>query len=275
MHSFKYHYRYLFFIGLALWLPWAHALPEMAAVPGGVVVLPLGKWEQKPVVKYENKPVMVVFNDQQWFAVVGLSLSTKPGQHNIVIEKDGSRLRHPFMVQKKSYPEQHITLKNKRMVNPNQYDMTRINKEKRRIKRALKYWQDNEVSTLNFIKPVEGRQSSAFGLRRYFNKQPRKPHSGLDIAAPEGTAIRSPAAGTVIETGDFFFNGKTVFIDHGQGLITMYCHLNKIAVKKGQKLNQGDTIGKVGMTGRVTGPHLHWAVSLNDNRVDPTLFLDK
>ena len=267
-------YRQLLFIGLMLWVPWAHALPQNMAVPGGVAVIPLGKWELKPVVKYQDKPVMVVFEDQQWYAVVGISLKTKPGQQTIAIEKDGTRLRHPFIVREKSYPEQHITLKNKRMVNPNQYDMVRINKEKRRIVRALKHWQDSEVSTLKFIKPVEGPQSSAFGLRRFFNKQARKPHSGLDIAAPEGTAIRSPAAGKVIETGDFFFNGNTVLIDHGQGLITMYCHMNKIAVEKGQQLTQGQSIGTVGMTGRVTGPHLHWAVSLNDSRVDPTLFLD-
>jgi murein DD-endopeptidase MepM/ murein hydrolase activator NlpD len=123
--------------------------------------------------------------------------------------------------------------------------------------------------------PVDGRYSSPFGLRRYFNDQPRKPHSGLDIAAPEGTPIQAAESGVVVETGDYFFNGKTVFIEHGQGLVTMYCHLRKIDVETGQTVTRGEKIGEVGKTGRVTGAHLHWSVSLNHAMVDPLLFLDQ
>jgi murein DD-endopeptidase MepM/ murein hydrolase activator NlpD len=122
--------------------------------------------------------------------------------------------------------------------------------------------------------PVTAPVSSPFGLRRFFNEQPRKPHSGLDLAAAEGTPISAPASGKITDTGDFFFNGNTVFIDHGQGLVTMYCHLSKIDVEPGQTVNTGDIIGAVGKTGRVTGAHLHWSVSLNNTRIDPTLFLD-
>ena len=125
------------------------------------------------------------------------------------------------------------------------------------------------------LQPVEGRYSSPFGLRRFFNEQARKPHSGLDIVANEGTPVRAAADGVVINTGNYFFNGNTVFIDHGQGLITMYCHLNRIDVSDGQQVKRGDLIGGVGSTGRVTGAHLHWSVLLNGTLVNPELFLSK
>jgi murein DD-endopeptidase MepM/ murein hydrolase activator NlpD len=128
---------------------------------------------------------------------------------------------------------------------------------------------------LQFRLPVHGRISSIFGLRRYFNEQPRLPHSGIDIAAPIGTPVVAPLDGTVMETGDYFFNGKTVFINHGQGLISMLNHLSRITVKRGVYVRQGQKLGEVGMSGRVTGPHLHWTISLNNSRIDPALFVSE
>jgi murein DD-endopeptidase MepM/ murein hydrolase activator NlpD len=224
--------------------------------------------------RYRDRRVLVTQQDGARFAVVGLSLGSKPGRHFLKAQDTrGKSLSIAFTVEDKAYEEQHITIKDKRKVNPEKRDMERITREKREIMAALRQWTAQPEVVIDFQWPVEGPTSSPFGLKRFFNEQPRNPHSGLDIAAAEGTPIRAPAPGTVIETGDYFFNGNTVFIDHGQGLVTMYCHMSAIDVEPGTPVATGDVIGKVGMTGRVTGPHLHWGVSLNNARVDPVLFL--
>jgi len=153
--------------------------------------------------------------------------------------------------------------------------MKRIDEESARTERALATYSDEFTPTWVWAAPVSGKQSDSYGKRRVFNNIPRKPHSGMDIAAPTGTPIRSPAAGRVIETGDFFFNGNTVFVDHGQGVLTLYCHLSRIDVKSGDVVKEGQVLGLVGATGRVTGPHLHWGVSVNRAMVDPALLLRK
>jgi hypothetical protein len=248
-------------------------LPQQSAIPGGVVILPLDvKAEQKPEVSYNGKKVMVVKDKQRWLAVVGIPLTAKIGQQSVRVKSNGASQSVFFTIKDKQYPTQHIEIKDKRKVSPNKLDMTRINAESKKINQALRHWMDKEEVPFNFIWPIEGRVSGLFGRRRVFNGQPRKPHSGMDLAAPTGTEIHAPADGVIRNTGEYFFNGNTVFIDHGQGLITMFCHMNKIAVQDGQIVKQGEVIGTVGMTGRVTGPHLHFGVSLNDARVEPRLF---
>lgn len=249
-------------------------LPEPAPVPGGVALVDLPGSDAPPRVTFDGKPVMVLANGSAYTAVVGLPLATKPGTHALKLQDaSGKTTKRSFAVAEKTYQSQHITIKNKRMVDPEKRDLERIGREKQQIRTALATWNERSPETLRFALPVQGPVSSPFGLRRFFNEQPRKPHTGLDLAADEGTPIRAPAAGRIADTGDFFFNGNTVFIDHGQGLVTMYCHMSRIDVEPGQEVRGGEVIGAVGKTGRVTGAHLHWGVSLNDARVDPVLFL--
>ncbi len=251
----------LFFSGFSSTVP-------AEAVPGGIAIIDIRE-DARPQARYQGKQVMVTGRPGRWQAVVGLSLKTKAGLHRLQINSVST----DFTVTDKQYESQYITIKDRRKVNPNSLDMERIARDKQHIDEAKNTWTDREKDSMELILPVQGRISSPFGLRRFFNRQPRKPHSGLDIAAGEGTAIRAAAAGRVIKRGDYFFNGNTVFIDHGQGMITMYCHMNSIEVEEGQNLAKGEIIGSVGQTGRVTGAHLHWGVILNQTMVDPTLFI--
>ncbi|UPT35885.1 M23 family metallopeptidase [Pseudomonas amygdali] len=239
-------------------------------VPGGVAVVDLGTGAQAPTATYQGKPVLVVKEQgTRWLAIVGIPLTVKPGTQQVT---SGGRTLN-FTVGSKKYPEQHITLKNKRQVNPNPEDNKRIEGELAEQLRAYRSFSPGTPSNLILDKPVNGPLSSRFGVRRFFNGEERNPHSGLDFAVPAGTPIKSPAAGKVILTGNYFFNGNTVFVDHGQGFISMFCHMSKIDVKVGDLVPRGGVVGKVGATGRATGPHMHWNVNLNDARVDPAIFI--
>ncbi len=245
-------------------------LPQQAAVPGGIVIIPLGEQRDAPKAFYRKTPVMVVKDGEVWHAVIGIPLSTQSGQQSLTV---GTKSYH-FHIDEKHYESQHITIKERRKVTPNSLDLERIGREKKHISRALRHWGDQLIADDIMLDiPVLGVVSSPFGLRRFFNGKPRKPHSGIDIAAAQGVLIRAPASGRIINTGDYFFNGNSIFIDHGQGLITMYCHMDRIDLKEGDLVKRGEIIGTIGMTGRVTGPHLHWSVSLNNARIDPTLLV--
>lgn len=243
-------------------------------VPGGVAVVDLGNSAQAPKATYQGKPVLVVKEqDARWLAIVGVPLTVKPGSQQIVAKDAKGSRNLDFVVGSKKYPEQRITLKNQRQVNPEPDDLKRIEGELAVQLQAYRSFSPGTPSNLLLDKPVAGPLSSKFGVRRFFNGEERNPHSGLDFAVPAGTPIKAPAAGKVILTGNYFFNGNTVFVDHGQGFISMFCHMSKIDVKVGDVVPRGGVVGKVGSTGRATGPHMHWNVSLNDARVDPAIFI--
>ena len=249
-------------------------LPTVQLTPGGVAILNLGDdFNSAPKATFNDIPVAVVNTTAGFRALVGIPLTASAGKHAVkIIKSDGSAELHEIDVQTKNYPEQHITIKNKRQVNPNETDLVRIRKDRTSIANAKRY-RHKDLLGLRFDVPVEGIRSSSFGSRRFFNKQPRQPHGGMDIAAPEGTPVFAPADGYVIEAEDYFFSGKCIFIGHGEGLQTFYAHLSKIDVEPGELVQRGQKIGEVGATGRVTGAHLHWSVGLNRTWVDPELFL--
>jgi murein DD-endopeptidase MepM/ murein hydrolase activator NlpD len=254
----------------------AHAdalLPQASAVPGGVVLLNIqGGGDAAPQVRYDGNPVMVLRQPAGWVAVLGIGLDTSVGKHAAQVVLPTSVAERHFKIGAKQYSEQHLNVA-PGQVDPSPENLARYEREKVQLHTALATFSPNAPDSLRLAAPIDGVRSSSFGLRRFFNNEGRAPHSGMDIAAPVGLPVHAAAAGRVIDTGDYFFNGNTVLIDHGQGLITMYCHLSAIDVAVGDNVARGQAIGKVGATGRVTGPHLHFGVALNRAFVDPALFL--
>ncbi|SEN19100.1 peptidoglycan DD-metalloendopeptidase family protein [Brachymonas denitrificans] len=249
-------------------------LPRSEAVPGGVAIVPLGAIQGDPRVTTENgTPVLLSTDARGMVAVVGIPLSAQPGEARLTL-RDGNGTRTiAYAIAPKTYAEQHLKVSPK-VVDLSPEDTARYQREAAHQAKVKQRFSPETAFSLRLQQPTAGRLSNSFGKRRVFNGQPRAPHSGADIPAPTGQAVMSPADGTVIDTGDYFFNGNTVWIDHGQGLLSMLCHLSRIDVQPGQKVKRGDTVGAVGATGRVTGPHLHWSVLLNQASVDPGLFLE-
>jgi murein DD-endopeptidase MepM/ murein hydrolase activator NlpD len=249
-------------------------LPKESRVPGGILILPIdAPPDLKPTVLYDGNKALVVRDGGKWKAIVGRPLSAPVGEAEVIVQagtEAGKKV--PFAIAAKKYEEQRLTVK-PGMVDLSRTDQARVDSERERLTAAVNTFSPAPPESLILEQPVPGRRSSSYGLRRFFNDQARNPHGGMDIAAPTGTPIKAPAPGKVIEAGEFFFNGGSVYLDHGQGLITMYCHLSTIDAKVGDTVKTGDVIGKVGATGRATGPHLHWGVALNRTWVDPALFL--
>ena len=252
----------------------SNAWPRASQVPGGVAWLPLGPAAQRPLAFAGELPLLVLGDEAGWTALVGIALSAAPGEANITVQAaDGSRRDIAYTVAPKRYSEQHLKVE-PRTVDLSPEDLARYERERAHQDVVMATFSEPwPQGPLRMRVPVPGRRSSSFGLRRVFNGQPRNPHSGMDIAAATGTAVVAPLPARVIDTGDYFFNGNTVWLDHGGGLLCMMCHLSAVDVKVGDVLKTGERLGAVGATGRVTGPHLHWGVMLNRTMVDPALFL--
>ena len=255
----------------------AHAgLPQSSSVPGGVALIPLGTLASStaaPQAWLGEQPVLVSAEGDRWVAVVGLALDTPAGSHELRVKAMGETKTLHFTVNTKHYPEQRITLKDASKVQLSAVDEARADREVAVIQELKRHWRAAQDTDPSFLLPADGSLVGRFGLRRFFNGEPRSPHAGLDVAVARGTPIKSSAHGKVLAIDDYFFNGKTVFVDHGNGLITMYCHLDRSDVQSGEAVVKGQRLGLSGSTGRATGPHLHWSVVLNGAMVDPELFI--
>ncbi|HEU5397872.1 MAG TPA: peptidoglycan DD-metalloendopeptidase family protein [Gammaproteobacteria bacterium] len=262
---------------LCLFLPvmaLAIDLPASEPVPGGVAVVPLPySGKTAPKAKLDGKPVMVVMHAAQWFALVGIALETSPGELSLDVSQGGGVQQVKFDVAPKQYPLQALTITNPEMVNPTPAQLRRIEREQLHLDKVVNRWHKTSRPGIAFIWPGKGPETSPFGVHRVLNGEPRSPHTGVDLGAPAGTPVHAPANAVVADVGRYYFCGKTLTLDMGEGLYSIYCHLSRITVRPGQRVKQGQLVGRVGATGRTTGPNLHWTVKLNGVAVDPAVFL--
>jgi len=252
----------------------ATAGPRISAVPGGVARVRLGAGPQPPRAYLGAERVLVMSDRGEWIALVGIPLATSVGSAlSVRVERgDGEGESHEIKVGPKTYAAQHLKVP-PAQVDLSPEDLARHEREREHMATLLRTFTEEPPTSIAMVQPVGGVRSSSFGLRRYFNGQPRNPHVGMDIAAPAGARVVAPMAGRVLDSGDYFFSGKTLVLDHGGGLLSLYAHLSAAEAQVGQRVVRGTPIASVGATGRVTGPHLHFSVFLNAAAVDPALFL--
>lgn len=209
--------------------------------------------------------------------LLGIDLQDEPGTHDLSVElKQGEQsrtLNYSVAVVKEKFHIEHLTLP-KDKVDLDEKAVARWKSEQEQIKTGLASDSQARLWQPGFVEPVSGRRTGIFGSVRIMNGQPRNPHNGEDISAPLGTPVAATNDGVVRLTVDHFFSGKGIFLDHGLGFYSMYFHLSEVLVKDGDVVKAGQIVGKVGATGRATGPHLHWGVKLNGARVNPYSLLD-
>ncbi len=240
--------------------------------PGELVVVSIALPEPRPAVRvraFDRDVPAFAVSDTGWQALVGIDLDRKPGEYTVAIDAGaGLTANEPLTVVAKHFPTRRLTV-DENFVNPPESLAARIKRESELLASTYAHSAPERLWATAFVRPVPQAANSRFGTRSIFNGQPRNAHGGADFLSPAGTPIHAPNAGRIVVARDLYFSGGTVIIDHGQGFFSMLAHMSAIDVHEGDRVKAGDVVGKVGATGRVTGPHLHWAVRLADARVDP------
>jgi len=210
---------------------------------------------------------------RRWRAPVGIDLDTRPATYHAEIAAGEDRTSYPLVVRARAFRTRHLTV-NPDLVNPPPDALERIDAEARELSEIWAHGEPQRLWSGPFVRPVPDEANSAFGTRSVYNGEARSPHGGADFLSPEGRPVKAPNAGRIVLAGARYFTGNTVIVDHGLGIFSLFAHLSEIDVKAGDTVAAGDLVGKVGATGRVTGPHLHWTVRVNGARVDPLSLLD-
>ncbi|MCW5724797.1 MAG: M23 family metallopeptidase [Maricaulaceae bacterium] len=215
------------------------------------------------------------FADAEGWAVLGLGRDEPEAAELRVHLPDGTRFAQAFTVEQRDYDIQSVTGVPQRTVTPPEEDLALIRRQAQQKAAAFRSMWTGSAFTEGFIIPAQGRISGVYGSQRIYNGRPGNPHYGLDYAAPTGSPVIAPAGGvvTLAET-DMYFEGGLIFLDHGQGLVSVFMHLSEVGVEVGDIIEQGQRIGAIGATGRATGPHLDWRVKWRDRYVDPALMLE-
>ena len=261
-----------------VWL-FPHPSPAGAASKVQVVLSPkkLGPGDLLLItVKNTSGPVEGTFDGQKLYfnpalnaykALVGIDLLSEPRKYILELAYNGKKFHRIVRVSRKTYPVQHLTLP-KGMVELSPENEARVEQEQ---KKTAAIWpnQTDRLWAGNFVNPRPGEIATKFGVKRFMNKIPKNPHTGVDVSANEGDKVYAPNSGAVILVDDLYYSGNSIILDHGQGIYTMFFHLSKTLVAPGQQVNKGDVIGLVGSTGRSTGAHLHWGARVQGARVDP------
>jgi murein DD-endopeptidase MepM/ murein hydrolase activator NlpD len=249
--------------------PVTHAVELKGSFTQGGLVI--GRASPDARVIYRDHELAV---SSEGYFVLGFDRDAPAYSEIIIRYANGYQEVEPISIEPRRYDEQRIDGLAKNKVEPGKAELQRIWAEQKLIDKARARDDMRTDFLTDFVWPVQGRLSGVYGSRRILNGQPKRPHVGVDIAAPVGTPVLAPANGVVtLVHNDMFYTGGTLFLQHGMGVSTMYIHLSKILVKEGQEVQQGETIAEVGMTGRATGPHLHWGLNWFDTKLDPGLLV--